>query len=75
MTSHGYKQNEISQEVSMGTKIFKRSYKNFDDSATLTILTVNAMVYGRQKLKYNCFNFDICDISQQPTPKNNQNAK
>ena len=23
MTSHGYKQNEISQELSMGTKIFK----------------------------------------------------
>jgi hypothetical protein len=47
MTSHGYKQNEISQELSMGTKIFKTSYytvlrafsfnknKNFDDSATL----------------------------------------
>ena len=35
MTSHGYKQNEISPEVSMGTKIFKRSYKNFDDSAGL----------------------------------------
>ena len=26
MTSNGYKQNEISQELSMGTKIFKRSY-------------------------------------------------
>ena len=26
MTSHGYKQNEISQEQSMGTKIFKTSY-------------------------------------------------
>jgi hypothetical protein len=26
MTSHGYKQNEISQELSMGTNIFKRSY-------------------------------------------------
>ena len=26
MTSHGYKQNEISQELSMGTKIFKTSY-------------------------------------------------
>jgi hypothetical protein len=25
MTSHGYKQNEISQELSMGTKIFKTS--------------------------------------------------
>ena len=24
--SHGYKQNEISQELSMGTKIFKTSY-------------------------------------------------
>jgi hypothetical protein len=24
--SHGYKQNEISQEQSMGTNIFKRSY-------------------------------------------------
>jgi hypothetical protein len=23
---HGYKQNEISQELSMGTKIFKTSY-------------------------------------------------
>jgi hypothetical protein len=26
MTSHSYKQNEISQELSMGTKIFKTSY-------------------------------------------------
>jgi hypothetical protein len=26
MTSHGCKQNEISQEQSMGTKIFKTSY-------------------------------------------------
>jgi hypothetical protein len=26
MTSHGYKQNEISQELNMGTKIFKTSY-------------------------------------------------
>ena len=26
MTSHGYKQNEIFQELSMGTKIFKTSY-------------------------------------------------
>ena len=26
MTSHGYKQNEISQELSMRTNIFKRSY-------------------------------------------------
>jgi hypothetical protein len=26
MTSNGYKQNEISQELSMGTKIFKTSY-------------------------------------------------
>jgi hypothetical protein len=26
MTSHGYKQNEISQGLSMGTKIFKTSY-------------------------------------------------
>jgi hypothetical protein len=26
MTSHGYKQNEISQELSMETKIFKTSY-------------------------------------------------
>jgi hypothetical protein len=26
MTSHGYKQNEISQELSMGTKVFKTSY-------------------------------------------------
>jgi hypothetical protein len=26
MMSHGYKQNEISQELSMGTKIFKTSY-------------------------------------------------
>jgi hypothetical protein len=25
MTSHGYKQNEISQELSMGTKNFKTS--------------------------------------------------
>jgi hypothetical protein len=25
MTSHGYKQNEISQEISMGAKIFKTS--------------------------------------------------
>jgi hypothetical protein len=26
MTSHGYKQNEISQELSIETKIFKTSY-------------------------------------------------
>ena len=26
MTSHGYKQNEISQELSMRTKIFKTIY-------------------------------------------------
>jgi hypothetical protein len=26
MTSNGYKQNEISQELSMETKIFKTSY-------------------------------------------------
>jgi hypothetical protein len=26
MTSHGYKQNEISQELSVGTKVFKTSY-------------------------------------------------
>jgi hypothetical protein len=26
MTSHGYKQNEISQELGMVTKIFKISY-------------------------------------------------
>jgi hypothetical protein len=26
MTSHRYEQNEISQELSMGTKIFKPSY-------------------------------------------------
>ena len=26
MTSHVYKQNEISQELSMGTEIFKTSY-------------------------------------------------
>ena len=26
MTSHDYKQNEISQELSMGTEIFKTSY-------------------------------------------------
>ena len=26
MTSHGYKKNEISQELSMGTNFFKTSY-------------------------------------------------
>ena len=26
MTSHGFKQNEISQEQTMGTNSFKRSY-------------------------------------------------
>jgi hypothetical protein len=26
LTSHGYKQDKISQELSMGTKIFKTSY-------------------------------------------------
>jgi hypothetical protein len=26
MMSHGYKQNEISQELSMGTNIFQTSY-------------------------------------------------
>ena len=26
MTSHGYKQNKMSQELSMGIKIFKTSY-------------------------------------------------
>ena len=26
MKSHGYKQNEICQELSIGTKIFKTSY-------------------------------------------------
>ena len=26
MTSHGYKKKEISQELSMGTKIFKTCY-------------------------------------------------
>jgi hypothetical protein len=26
MTSYGYKQNEISQELSMGTKMLKTSY-------------------------------------------------
>jgi hypothetical protein len=26
MMSHGYKQNEISRELSMGTKIFKTRY-------------------------------------------------
>ena len=26
MMSHGYKQNEISQELSIGTNIFKTSY-------------------------------------------------
>jgi hypothetical protein len=26
MTSHGYKQNEIPQELSIGTKIFKTGY-------------------------------------------------
>jgi hypothetical protein len=26
MTSHGCKQNEISQELSIGTKVFKTSY-------------------------------------------------
>jgi hypothetical protein len=26
MKSHGYKQNEISQELSIGTKMFKTSY-------------------------------------------------
>ena len=26
MTSHGYKQDEISQELSMGTKNFKTNY-------------------------------------------------
>jgi hypothetical protein len=26
MKSHGYKQNEISQKLSIGTKIFKTSY-------------------------------------------------
>jgi hypothetical protein len=59
MTSHGYKQNEISRELSMGTKIFKRSYytvfrafsfikkiKNFNDSATLG--TVSSC-YGNYK--------------------------
>jgi hypothetical protein len=48
MTSHSYKQNEISQELRMGTNIFKTSYhtvliksifvkenKNFDDTAPL----------------------------------------
>ena len=29
MTSHGCKQNEIYQEQSMGTKIFKTSYYTF----------------------------------------------
>ena len=29
MTSLGYKQNEISQELSMGTNIFKTSYIQF----------------------------------------------
>ena len=26
MTSHGYKQNEISEKLSIGTKMFKTSY-------------------------------------------------
>jgi hypothetical protein len=30
MTSHDYKQNEISQELSMGAKILKRSYYLYD---------------------------------------------
>jgi hypothetical protein len=49
MTSHRFKQNEISQEQMIGTHFFKRSYftvrssfvwdnKNFNDSATLKCL-------------------------------------
>ena len=33
MTSHGYKQNEISQELSMGTKIFETRWHPFSTYA------------------------------------------
>ena len=44
MTSHGYKQNEISQELSMITKIFKRScdtvLRAFSFKKIKTLMTV-----------------------------------
>ena len=44
MTSHGYKQNEIFQELSMGTEIFKTSYyavlRAFSFKKIRTLITV-----------------------------------
>ena len=37
MTSHGYKQNEIPQELSIGTKIFKTSYYTCLLDVTLSV--------------------------------------
>jgi hypothetical protein len=52
MTSHGYKQNEISQEPSMGTTIIKTSYYTVLRAFSLKKIKMTghfkqAMLYGR----------------------------
>jgi hypothetical protein len=48
MTSYGYKQDKISQELSMGTKIFKTSYYTVVRAFSfkkINILTRNDQIY------------------------------
>jgi hypothetical protein len=40
MTSHGYKQNEISQELSMGTKIYYTVLRAFSFKKLKILMTV-----------------------------------
>ena len=46
MTSHGFKQNEISEEQTMGTNFFKRSYVT-----VLGVLLFNNLFINLQILK------------------------
>ena len=73
MTSHGYKQNEISQELSMGTEIFKTSYytvlRAFSFKKIKILITVHATLtyfedFGFHTLSLSYFSFIDMQMSR-----------
>ena len=64
MTSHGYKQNEISQELSMGRKIFKTSYctvlRAFSFKKIKILMTVPLLNLLRSYSTFPLGNVRIC---------------
>jgi hypothetical protein len=67
MTSNGYKQNEISQELSMGTKIFKTSYytvlRAFLLKKIKILMTVPLSIIGKMQFRLVIFiRLVFCDF-------------